>query len=142
MEQVGNCQRLKAGDTKIIIGFGEEVGTGDIEETINPMIDGLTTGTPTYKGIFILRNPENSNIINYSLNEIPIYMEKKLKNNYEISMCFKELPKRDNIKEFAENGVTKIDDIEITSFILDPSNFNTHILRIKDNFRKICCCQW
>ena len=100
------------------------------------MIDGLTTGVPSYNGIFILRNPENCNVIKYALDEIPIYMERKIRNNYEICMAFYDIPKRENLKEFAECGVTKIGDLEITSFIVDPSNFNTHIIRVKDNFGK------
>lgn len=119
--------------------MGEEAGTGESAETINPMIDGLTTGSPTYSGVFILRNPENCNIINYTLKDIPIYMERKLKSNYDICMAFYELPKIGNIKELPESGITKIGNLEVTSFIIDSSNFNTHIIRIKDETRKNSC---
>lgn len=134
--------RLRVGETKIVIGFGEEIGTGDIPKKINPMIEGITSGSVNCDGIFILRNPENCNIINFSFKEIPIYLIKKLKNNYDICSDFLGIQKKDNIKEIVDNQVYKIGNLEIVSFIVDPSNFNTNILYIKDSARKINSSLW
>lgn len=126
----------------MVIGFGEDKGTGDIPEKINPMIEGLTTGHSAYDGIFILRNPENCNLIDFSLKDIPIYMERKLRINYEVCMDFLGRPKKSSIQEIEEASSNKIKDLDVTSFILDPSNLNTHILRLKDETRKKFGCMW
>lgn len=133
---------MKFGDARIIIGFGEEVGTGDISEKINPMIEGLTTGSALYDGIFILRNPENCNVIDYALKDIPIFLPKKIKSMYDICMDFKGLPKKENIKEIVENEVCQLRDVIVNSFLIDPSNSNTHILRLKDKMRKKFSSMW
>ena len=69
------------------------------------MIEGLTCGTPSYNGIFILRNPENSNIVNYAIKKIPIFMPKKLKNSFEIYCDFKKIEKNNNILGITEDAV-------------------------------------
>lgn len=118
-------------ESKIIIGFGEELSTGEIAETINPIIDGLTDGTPEYDGVFILRNPENSNLVEYTLEEIPIYMETKIKNCYEICADFGKCKKRKNVLEIVKQTPINIKDMQITYFLLDPSNQNTSMILIK-----------
>lgn len=95
------------------------------------MIDGLTEGTALYDGVFVLRNPENCNIIDYTLKDIPIYMNKKLISMYNICADFKERQNR-KFLEVPEDDILKIRDVQITWFVIDPSNFNTSILRIKD----------
>ncbi|MBR2289257.1 MAG: hypothetical protein IJ867_01195 [Clostridia bacterium] len=120
------------GGTRVVVAFGEDAGTGDVPEAINPMIEGLTTGTSLYDGVFVLRNPENCNIVNYALKDIPVYLSKKLRNMYDICMDFYELPKRKNIAELISGESIKIRNLEITSYIVDPSNFNTSILSFKD----------
>lgn len=124
------------GETRIVIGFGEDVGTGDIIEKVNPMIDGLTSGLATYDGVFILRNPENCNIIEYTLKDVPVYLLKKLKSQYEICMDFNEMTVRKNIREMVEMETISLRDLEITPFIVDSSNFNTHIIKFQDKSGK------
>ena len=133
---------MKNGDTKIAISFGEDIGTGDISKKINPMIEGLTVGKASYDAIFVLRNPENSNLLEYSLDEIPIYMERKMRNNYNVCMDFLELPMKKNIKELIEFQGNKLKDIEVVPFIIDASNFNTHIIKFISKNRKIVGCVW
>ena len=127
---------IETEETRIVVGFGEEKGTGSIPDKSNPMIEGLTTGEAKYDGIIILRNPENCNIVEYALKEIPVYMEKKIRTNYETCMDFWELPKKENIKELVETKFNKIKDLEVTPFIIDPSNLNTHIIRFRDGLGK------
>ena len=138
MEQSYGIKTLltKHEEAKVIIGFGEEVGTGDVAERINPMIDGLTTGTPNYDGVFVLRNPENCNIVDYALKDIPIFLVRKLKSLYDVCMDFKKLTKKENIKGIIESETNKVKDLEITPYLVDSSNFNTYILHIKDKFGK------
>lgn len=124
-------------ECKIIIGFGEELSTGEIAETINPIIDGLTDGTPEYDGVFILRNPENSNLVEYTLEEIPIYMETKIKNCYEICADFGKCQKRNNVLELPKEIPVIIKDMQLTYFLLDPSNQNTSMLLIKSEGKSV-----
>ena len=121
------------GAARIVIGFGEEAGSGDIPEKVNPMIEGLTTGNPLYDGVFIMRNPENCNIVDFALKNIPIYMSKKLIQMYNICMEFNDLPIRSDFKEIPEDDILKIKDLQLTLFVVDPSNYNTSLLRIKDS---------
>ena len=118
------------------------MGTGDIPKKINPMIDGLTTGKEAYDGIFILRNPENCNLMDYSLKEIPIYLEKKLKSNYEICTDFLDLKQEHKIVGMIAGEPMRIKDFEVTSFVVDTSNHNTHIIRFRDKERKNFSCFW
>ena len=120
------------GDTKIAVCFGEEIGTGDVEESNNPGIYGLTCGEPSYDGIFILRNPENCNVVNFGLSNIPIYVGQKLKKYWEIYSNFSKHEIKSNIVEIMEGTPTIIKDIEITVFLIDPSNFNTCMMYFKD----------
>lgn len=100
------------------------------------MIEGLTTGVARYNGIFILRNPENSSLMQYALEEIPIYAIKRLRNIYDVCTDFRELKKRENIKDLVEASPNKVGDLYITPFLVDPSNFNTQIIKIEDNSGK------
>lgn len=52
--------------------------------------------------------------------------------NYETCMNFWELSKKEKIEEIIEENPNKVKDFEVTSFILDLSNLNTHIIRFKD----------
>lgn len=127
---------IESEEARIIVGYGEEMGSGDIPEKVNPMIDGLTNGSPLYDGVFILRNPENCNIMDYTLKDIPIYLPKKMRSMYDVYKDFNHLPKKENVKELIESGTAKIKDLEVTSFVVDSSNFNTMILRFKDKYGK------
>ncbi len=123
-------------NTKIAFAFGEDFGTGDIEENVNPIIDGLTVGNPSYDGVFILRNPENCNILNFTIKTIPIYMDRKLKNAFEMYCDLYNREKKNNIIQMVENEAIRIKDLEITFFIVDPSNYNTAIVKVKDHTGK------
>jgi hypothetical protein len=123
---------IKTNESAIVVGFGEDLGTGEIAPNENPMIDGLTFGDSIYDGIFILRNPENCSALSFCSKDIPIFMERKLKNNFEICCDFLKLDKKENIVEL-NDGVPKIiKNLVITAFVIDPSNFNTHIIKIED----------
>ncbi len=122
---------------KIVITFGEDRGTGEIARSVNPMIDGLTTGKPSYDGIFIIRNPENSNLMEYALDEIPVYLERKVRITYDICVDFMNLKRKSTIVEMDNASTVKIKDLEITTFIVDGSNYNTSMLLVKSEGKTI-----
>lgn len=128
---------VTSSQSKIIIGFGEDIATGYIPESVNPIIEGLTTGKPSYDGVFILRNPENCNLIKHVLKEVPIYLEKKVNIGYQIIADFKNLTKFQNIKEIKNSISIKIKDLEITYFLIDPTNANTSMLLLKSGNEKV-----
>ena len=115
--------------SKVAVCFGEDVGVGEILENANPMIDGLTIGKPDYDCIFVMRNPENCNILNYVLDEIPIYLEQKIKKSYDICTDFMKMKKKSNVKEMLP--FVRMNDLQITNFLIDNSNPNTLFLLIK-----------
>ena len=133
---------ISTNQTRVVIGFGEDTGTGEIASTVNPMIEGLTVGNPSYHGVFILRNPENCNIVNTSIKTIPIFMERKLKYNFEICSDFLNLEKKNNIVQLNNEQSMKIGDLEVTPYLIDPSNFNTYMLKFKDARRKSNISIW
>ena len=137
--KIGDREALEVSTSsaKIVIGFGEDLGTGELCEETNPGINGLTVGTPSYDGIFIVRNPENSNLVNYALKEIPIYLQRKVRISYDISSDFMQKKKRENIIEMSDAGSVKIKDLEITSFIIDNSNHNTSMILVKSPDKSI-----
>lgn len=61
-----------------------------------------------------------------------MYMNKKLKNYYSIYCNFNKVEMVDTVIEFAEGIPQVIKDIEVTDFLIDPSNLNTHIIRFRD----------
>ena len=122
-------------ESKIAVCFGEDIGTGEILEDVNPMIDGLTVGTPSYNCLFVLRNPENCNIINYVLDEIPIYLEPKIKKSYDICKDFMNLKQKNNINEMPL--LVRMHDLQLSYFLIDNSNQNTSIFLIKSEDKSI-----
>ena len=131
-----NLLKIETNEAKIIVGLGEEKGAGQGFIQNDPMIEGLTCGKPLYDGIFILRNPENCDILNSVLNEIPIYVLPRQKSFYYTYMDFNSSQKRENIKELLDTESCKLKDLEISSFIIDPSNQNTSIIKFKDSLGK------
>ena len=71
--------QIETPEAKIAVSFGEDIATAEIPEHVNPMIEGLTCGNPSYNGVFILRNPENCNLVDFTFDNIPIFLEKKVK---------------------------------------------------------------
>ena len=72
----------------------------------------------------------------HSLKEIPVFMIRKLINNYDVCVDFRKLTKRENIKEIGESRCNVIKDLEVTPFLVDSSNFNTMIVQIKNKAGK------
>lgn len=78
-----------------------------------------------------MRNPENCELVNYSLEQIAVYMDRKTILSYNACVDFLELPKR-AVREVHEESINHLKDLDIIPFIVDPSNLNTYILCVKD----------
>ena len=128
--------KIATENTQLVVVFGEDLGTGEISQKINPAIDGLTCGTPKCDGVFVFRNPENCSFVEYKLKEIPIYMQTRQRANYNICCDFLKITKTENIIELTDSEPIQIKDIEITSCVIDNSNFNTHIIKFTDTTGK------
>lgn len=129
--------QVTTAQAKIAISFGEDRSTAEISEDINPTIEGLTCGDPSYDAVFILRNPENCNLVDYALGSIPVYLEKKIKSAYEACCDFMGLKKRENIKSIVDSQPIMIKDIKLTYYLVDGSNENTSMLVIEAYGKKI-----
>jgi len=84
----------------------------------------------------LFRNPENCSFVEYKLKEIPIYMQTRQRANYNICCDFLKITKTENIIELTDSEPIQIKDIEITSCVIDNSNFNTHIIKFTDTTGK------
>lgn len=77
--QIGGCitEVTSNNGTKIIIDFGEDlVDDNEKEPKQNPNIDGLTFGTKKYDAVFITHShSDHIGLINYILEDIPVYVE-------------------------------------------------------------------
>lgn len=129
--------QIETSHAKIAVTFGEDRATAEIPEPVNPMIEGLTCGEPSYNGIFILRNPENCNLVNFTLDNIPIFLEKKIKSSYDVCADFMGFEKRKNIKEIVNSQTYTLKDLEVTYYLVDGSNSNTSMLLVEAYGKKI-----
>ena len=116
--------QIETPEAKIAVSFGEDIATAEIPEHVNPMIEGLTCGNPSYNGVFILRNPENCNLVDFTFDNIPIFLEKKVKLAYDVCADFRETEKRKNIKEIINSQTYTLKDLEVTYYLVDSSNLN------------------
>lgn len=129
--------QIETPEAKIAVSFGEDIATAEIPEHVNPMIEGLTCGEHSYNGVFILRNPENCNLVDFTFDNIPIFLEKKVKLAYDVCADFRETEKRKNIKEIINSQTYTLKDLEVTYYLVDSSNLNTSMLLIEAYGRKV-----
>ena len=129
--------QISTSRTKIAVSFGEDKGTAEISEKVNPTIEGLTYGEPSYDAIFILRNPENCNLVDYALDSIPIYLEKKIKSAYKVYNDFMNIKTKENIRDILNSQPLMIKDIKLTYYLVDGSNANTSILVLEAYGKKV-----
>jgi mRNA degradation ribonuclease J1/J2 len=123
---------IQTEEAKIVVTFGEDIGTGDIPEKVNPVIDGLTTKEAEYDGIFVVRNPENSFVMTTTFDSIPVYLERKQSKIYKMCSDFSEKKVRENILEINENSIVRLKDLQVTVVALDSANFNTYVWKFED----------
>jgi len=101
--QIGGCitEITSNKGTKIIIDFGEDLPDDNTNSHCeNPNIDGLTTGNTQYDAVFITHSHgDHIGLINYILDDIPIYVEPISKKIYELLGTFTY--KKINFKTFS-----------------------------------------
>lgn len=138
--QIGGCiTEISSKEAKIIIDFGsnlQDINSEISEET--PLIDGLTSGIKSYDAVFITHNHnDHIGMISHVMPEIPVYVEKTSKKIYDILNDFTKLElKHNTIDMIAENSVI-IKDIRVTPYIVDHSAYNSLMLLIESNGKKI-----
>lgn len=138
--QIGGCiTEIISKEARIIIDFGEDLPTESKKDTNeNPMIDGLTTGKAKYDAVFITHSHgDHIGLIHYILDDIPVYVEKESKKIYELLCAFtyKEI-KKDTIDVEFEKTM-KIKDISVTFYIVDHSSYNSAMVLIESDGKRI-----
>lgn len=132
----GVFTEITSKEAKIIIDFGEDLdGVKRLEH-----IDGLTKGEPKYDGVIITHNhQDHMGRIDEVLDEVPVYMSNLSRKIFETVFCFsknKGKIKRKTIN--IEDGQTfTIKDVKITPYIVDHSAYNSFMLLIEAEGKRI-----
>ncbi len=138
--QIGGCiTEIQSKEARIIIDFGEDLPDEEKKEKHeSPMIDGLTTGIKKYDAVFITHSHgDHIGLIDYILDDIPVYVEKESKKIYELlnAFTYKETRFKTSDMEFGKPIIIK--DMKITLFIIDHSSYNSGMLLIESEGKKI-----
>lgn len=136
-KQIGGAfTEITSDKAKIIIDFGEDLdGVKRLEH-----IDGLTIGDPSYDGVIITHNhQDHMGRIDDVLPEINVYMSDLSRQIYERVFCFSKTKGKINRRTTnIEDGKTfRIKDITITPYIVDHSAYNSFMLLIEADGKRI-----
>lgn len=138
--QIGGCiTEITTDNAKIIIDFGEDLPDVSLKNNNNvPLIEGLTHGTKKYDAVFITHNhKDHIGLISNILPEIPVYVEKASKEIFNIVNDFMGIKEACNtINMLAEIPII-IEDIKITPYIVDHSAYNSLMLLIESDGKKV-----
>lgn len=139
--QIGGCITEIVSDkgTKIIIDLGEDLPDDNVSKCENPNIDGLTIGEKKYDAVFITHSHgDHIGLINYVLDDIDVYVEPASKRIYNLLSTFTYKKTRFKTKDmiFKEKIIIN-DDIVVTPYIVDHSSYNSSMLLIEADGKKI-----
>lgn len=142
--QIGGCiTEISTEKTKIILDFGSELpelpadNVKKIEK--NPNIEGLTCGKKAYDAVFISHSHgDHIGLINYILPNIPVFVESVSKEitNLLATFTYQKIPRKTQNMEF-EKAICVNDDIKVTPFIVDHSAYNSAMLQIEADGKKV-----
>ena len=140
-DQIGGCITEIVSDkgTKIIIDLGEDLPDDNSLKCENPNIDGLTTGNKKYDAVFITHSHgDHIGLINYILDDIDVYVEPVSKRIYSLLAVFTHKKIRFKTKDmiFKEKIIIN-DDIVVTPYIVDHSSYNSSMLLIEADGKRI-----
>ncbi len=135
--QIGGVfTEISSKEAQIIIDFGDDLDDLKRLETIN----GLTIGAPAYDGVFITHNhQDHMGRIDDILDGVPVYMSDLSRKIYETVFCFsknKGKIHRQTIN-LEEGKPVTIKDMRITPYIVDHSAYNSFMLLIEAEGKKI-----
>ncbi len=140
--QIGGCITEITSDkgTKIIIDFGEDL-PDDLEKNkkTNPNIDGLTIGKKKYDAVFITHSHgDHIGLINYILDDIPVYVEGLSKIIYTLLSVFtyKDIRFKTENMEF-KKPIMVNNDMKITPYLVDHSSYNSAMILIEADGKRI-----
>ncbi len=138
--QIGGCiTEIESKSARIIIDFGEDLPSDEVKDCHeNPMIDGLTTGKRKYDAVFITHSHgDHIGLIDYILEDISVYVEKESKKIYELLNKFTYKNTRFKTTDMEFNKPITIKDMKITLFRIDHSSYNSGMILIESNGKKI-----
>lgn len=135
--QIGGVfTEISSKEAKIIIDFGD-----DLDEVKRlEQIEGLNIGEPTYDGVIITHNhQDHMGRIDEILPQVPVYMSDLSRKIFETVFCFSKTKgkiKRETINIEDEVPFT-IKDMTITPYIVDHSAYNSFMILIEANGKRI-----
>lgn len=135
--QIGGVfTEISSKQAQIIIDFGDDLdGVKRLEN-----IEGLTIGKPAYDGVFVTHNhQDHMGRIDDILEDVPVYMSDLSRKIFETVFCFsknKGKIRRETINLKEEKTIT-IKDIKITPYIVDHSAYNSFMLLIEADGKRI-----
>ena len=140
--QIGGCITEITSDkgTKIIIDFGEDLPDDNVTvKRENPNIDGLTWGSKKYDAVFITHSHgDHIGLINYILDDIPVYVEPESKKIYKLLSVFTYKQIRFETQDMLyKTPITINNDITITPYFVDHSAYHSAMLLIEGDGKRI-----
>ena len=135
--QIGGVfTEISSKQAQIIIDFGDDLdGVKRLEN-----IEGLTIGKPAYDGVFVTHNHQDRmGRIDDILEDVPVYMSDLSRKIFETVFCFsknKGKIRRETINLKEEKTIT-IKDMKITPYIVDHSAYNSFMLLIEADGKRI-----
>lgn len=138
--QIGGCvTEIATANARIIIDFGAELPRN--EEPSNPLaIEGLTYGNASYDAVFFTHyHGDHIGMLKNILDEIPIYLGEAAKDIFLTLQKYlkNDIARAEKAIAFSAAKPIQIKDIMVTPFTVDHSAFDSYMLLIEAEGKKI-----